>query len=303
MRRHVAAWVALVMAVGVVRAQAPAAAGSGAEDAALRAAAERGSVRALLQIADLRSSRGDLAGAAEPLRRAIAIAPNSEQVLAAYARTAMAARAPGQALLALEPLARMNPTVPEYSYLLGVAWIQLGDSASALPPLERARALQPRRALTLAALGIALNQQKRYAEAKELLEQALRLSKDDAEILAALGEAELGLGDRAAAADHGRRALELMPRHPVALLVVAMVEMDAQQYAEARQALESAIAAAPDSAKAHYQLSLACARLGDRSCAAREIELYQESQRAATERISRLRQQSLESPENGAPRP
>lgn len=256
-----------------------------------------------MQIAELRTSRGDLAGAAEPLRRALALAPNSEQILATFARTAMAARAPGQALLALEPLARMHPTVLEYTYLLGVAWIQLSDAASALPPLERARQLQPRRALTLAALGIAFNQQKRYGEAREVLDQALRLTKDDGEILAALAEAELGLGDRASAADHGQRALELIPRHAMALMVLAMVQMEEQRYAEARQALESVLAADPDSAKGHYQLSLACARLGDRACAAREVELYQKAQQSAEQRIKRLRQQSLESPDNGAPRP
>jgi tetratricopeptide (TPR) repeat protein len=297
------AFAALALTASVAGAQSAPAPGSATEDPTLRAAADRGSVRALLQLADLRSTRGDLAGAAEPLRKAVALAPNSEQVLAAYARTAMAARAPGQALLALDPLARMNPTVMEYSYLLGVAWIQLGDAASALPPLERARTLQPRRALTLAALGIALNQQKRYGEAKELLDQALRLTRDDAEILAALGEAELGLGNRATAAEHGRRALELMPGHSVALMVVAMVEMEEQQYAEARQALEGVVAADPESAKAHYQLSLACARLGDRDCAAREIERYQASQRAAGERIARLREQSLENTASGAAPP
>ena len=265
-----------------------------APDAEALAAAERGAVRALLDLAERRARGGDLAGAAEPLRHALRLAPSSERALAAWARTAMAARVPGEAMLALEPLARMHPGVTEYSYLLGVAWMQLGDMPAALPPLERARELEPRRALTLIALGLALNQLKRYDESKAALVEALRLAPDDVEALAALAAAEEGLGELAAAEAHARRALDLAPRHGEALLALGMVGMRQERYAEARAAFESSLAAAPGSAKAHYQLSLACARLGDRECAAREVELYQKAQRETEARLVAIRRQSLE---------
>jgi len=261
---------------------------------ALRTAIARGSVHALLDIGERRAQRGDLQGAAEPLRRALALAPNSERALAAYARTAIAARAPGSALLALEPLARMHPTVVDYSYLLGVAWMQIGDMTSALPPLERARALDPQRELTLAALGIGLTQLKRFADAKAVLDQALRLAPDDAETIAVLAEAEEGLGDHAAAEAHARRALAGIPGHPTALLVIGLVRMQEQRYAEARAAFEQALAARPDSAKTHYQLSLACARLADRECAQHQVELYNQALKAVEDRLAALRTQSLE---------
>lgn len=263
-------------------------------DAETRAAAERGSVRALLDIAEGRARAGDLAGATEPLRAALALAPSSERALAAWARTAMASRAPGPALLALEPLARMHPGVPDYAYLLGVAWMQLGDMPSALPHLERARELDPRRALTLVAIGLAHNQSKRYPEAKAVLEQALRLAPDDAEALAAMAEAEEGLGEHDAAERHATRALELAPRHGEALLVLGLVHMRRERHADARAAFEASLAAAPGSARAHYQLSLACARLGDRDCAAREVALYQKAMREIEERLVAIRRQSLE---------
>jgi Flp pilus assembly protein TadD len=157
-------WPLMALALAAVAAPLTATAPPG-EAEELRTAIARGSVHALLDIGDRRAQRGDLQGAAEPLRRALALAPNSERALAAYARTAIAARAPGSALLALEPLARMHPTVVDYSYLLGVAWMQIGDMSSALPALERARVLDPNRELTLAALGIGLTQLKRFAEA------------------------------------------------------------------------------------------------------------------------------------------
>ena len=265
-----------------------------AADAETLAAVERGSVRALLEIAERRARSGDLAGATEPLRAALSLAPSSERALAAWARTAMASRAPGPALLALEPLARMHPGVPEYSYLLGVAWMQLGDMQSALPHLERARELEPRRALTLVAIGLAHNQSKRYPEAKAVLEEALRLAPEDPEALAAMAEAEEGLGEHDAAERHARRALELAPRHGEALLVLGLVHMQRERHADARAAFESSLAAAPGSARAHYQLSLACARLGDRDCAAREVALYQKALREIEERLVAIRRQSLE---------
>lgn len=292
-----------MLSAGAAHAQSAAPAPPRSNDVTLNAAVASGSVSSLLQVAESRTRGGDLAGAAEPLRRALALAPNSERVLAAYARTAMAARAPGQAVLALEPLARMHPTVPEYSYLLGVAWMQLGDAASALPPLEHARDLEPQRALTLAALGIAHNQQKRYADAKAILDQALALQPDDAEVLAVLAEAEEGLGERAAAEAHARRALERAPGHATALLVLGLVRMEEQRYAEAREALEASLARASDSAKAHYQLSLACSRLGDRACAAREVARYQQAQRDVEENVAKLRTQSLENLSTGEARP
>jgi tetratricopeptide (TPR) repeat protein len=289
------------LAAAPLRPLAPAPAASPVGDeTALLAAAERGSVRALLQLAELRLRRGDLAGSAAPLRAALALAPNSERVLATYARASLAAQAPGSSMLALEPLARMHPTVAEYSYLLGVAWVQLGDGASALPPLEHARQLEPHRALTLAALGLAFNQLKRFAEAREVLAGALHLAPEDPQILASLAEAEEGLGNIAAAEAHARAALQRAPEHPIARLVTGMVHMKQERYAEAREALVAAVAAAPDSAKAHYQLSLACSRLGDRACASRELELYRQAQRDTEARIESLRTQSLES---GVPPP
>ena len=51
--------------------------------------------------------------------------------------------------------------------------------------------------------------------------------------------------------------------HGAANLVMGLLLMKRERYAEARDALTKAIAAAPDSAAAHYQLSLAYARLGD----------------------------------------
>jgi hypothetical protein len=64
--------------------------------------------------------------------------------------------------------------------------------------------------------------------------------------------------------------------------------MDRAEYARARDALERAVAADATSFRAHYQLFLACSRLGDESAAQKHLQLYRRTRREAEERINEL---------------
>jgi tetratricopeptide (TPR) repeat protein len=259
----------------------------------LAAAAERfDSVRALLQLARLQSGEGDAAGALATLGRARALAPNAEEVLSATAQVSLAARAPVPAILALEALTRVFPTVAQHHYLLGVAFMQAGDMLAAVDALRDAERLEPSRHLTLVALGIALNNRKMFEDSKPILLRALQQEPDDVETLAALAEAEEGLDDLESAEDHARRALARTPAHPTANLVAGMIAMKREQYAEARVALERAVAADPESPKAYYQLGLAWARLGDQTASAQNFALYREKLRAMEARVEEVRKAS-----------
>ncbi len=256
----------------------------------LRSVAERyESVRALLDLARLQARRGEGRQAGETLQRALRLAPNSEEVLSAFARVSLAAREPVPAIRTLEPLTRMHPAVAAHAYLLGIAWLQIAEYESAVESLERAWRLEPEEPQTLTALGLALNHQKRYDRARESLARSLEIAPRNAETLAALAEAEEGLGELAAAERHALQALSVAPDHSGARLVIGKVRMNQQRYEEARVALEEAIAADPTSAKAHYQLSLALARLGDREGSSRHLELYREALRQAEEYVVELR--------------
>lgn len=278
-----------------------------------RSVAERfPSAQALINLARIRSRRQDPRGAADYLRQARELAPNSEEVLSAFARLYLTTGSPVPALLALEPLVRMHPTVSEYSYLLGVAWMQVGDLAAATELLQQAERLRgspaaaaglsPSRALILTALGLALNKQKRFVEAKKILEESVELEPDDVEAVAALAEAEEGLGELDAAERHARRALEHNDGHATANLVIGMILMKQEDYAAARDALLKALAAEPDSPKAHYQLSLAYARLGDRERSREQVELYRQASKDIEDRLRELvgKRQPGENPPSAA---
>ena len=109
------------------------------------------SVRELLQTARGQMQRGDRSGALESLGRARVLAPNSEEVLSAFAQVALAARMLAPAIATLDALTRMCSTVSQYHYLLGVALMEGGDMPAAIESLQQADRLEPERSLTLMA--------------------------------------------------------------------------------------------------------------------------------------------------------
>jgi tetratricopeptide (TPR) repeat protein len=256
----------------------------------LRSVADRfQSVQALLQLARLQNGQKNAAGALQSLVKARGIAPNSEEVLRAYAETALAAKAPLTAVPALESLTRICPTVAQYHYMEGLALIQAGDVAASVDSLREAERLEPNRPPTLIALGTALNSRKLYNEAKPFLLRALNLEPENGEAAASLAEAEQGLGELESAEVHARRALARAPGNPTASLALGMVLMKRERYGEARDALQKSLAADPSSATAHYQLSLAYARLGDEGSSAMHLEMYRREAKQAEERIKAVR--------------
>lgn len=247
------------------------------------------SVRALVQEARVQARQGRHRQAADILDRALTVAPNSEEVLRDYAQNSLAARDPVGAMNALEPLTRMHPTVAEYPYLLGVAQLQVGAMELSVESLQRSLRLEPDRALTLIALGITLNSQKRFSEAKEVLARSLDVEPEEVEALAALAEAEEGLGELEQAEAHAKRALGLAGSHSGAYFVLGKVRMSQDRFAEARDYFQQTIALSPDSAKAHYQLSLAYARLDDLESSQKHRELYQEAKEREEQHIVEMR--------------
>jgi tetratricopeptide (TPR) repeat protein len=254
-------------------------------------AAQRfGSVQALLLLSRVQSEEGDAVGALESLRKARALAPNSEEVLSAFAQMSIAAGAPVPAIVALDALRRISPSVMEYHYLIGIALLRVGDRLNAVDALRTAEQLEPGRALTLVALGIAHNSLQQYADAKGVLARAVELDSESIDALASLAEAEQGLGELESASKHALQVLARAPQHSTANLVTGLVAMDQTRYADARAALERAVAADPLSFKAYYQLSLACSRLGDEAAARKHLDMYRQTLRDVQKMIDDLRQ-------------
>ncbi|MFW6198335.1 MAG: tetratricopeptide repeat protein, partial [Acidobacteriota bacterium] len=112
---------------------------------------------------------------------------------------------------------------------------------------------------------------------------ALRLQPESVQALAAMAEAELGMSELAAAERHAARVLDREPSHGIASLVMGMIRLEQRDYESARDHLIEAVTTDPESPKAHYQLSLAYARLGDMEMSREHRERY----RSALETMER----------------
>ncbi len=244
------------------------------------------SVKALLKLARTQLEQKNSPGALQSLRRARALAPNSEEVLFAYAEAALSAGSPLEAVTVLEALVRISPTVAEYQYRLGATLFRLGDTQASVTALREAERLEPRRADSLVALGRALNRQGKYAEARALLLRASTLDPDGAEGMAALAEAEEGLGERDAAETHAQRVLARAGAHPLASLVLGSLRLEQERYAEARDLL---LKADPDLPIVHERLSRAYAKLNDPVRAQKHQELSRQKTREEEARVQEVR--------------
>jgi Tfp pilus assembly protein PilF len=218
---------------------------TGAKRLLTEAGENGGSVRALLQLAQVYTQEKDVSGAGTALNTALKLAPDSEDVLAAFAEFSLSVHAPMQAILTLESLTRMCPAEPRYAYQLGVALMMGGDMAAATDALRKANALEPERPLTLLALGLVYNNQKLFTDARPVLRRALDLDSSSIEALAALSEAEAGVGDLESAERDATRTLARAAGNATASLVIGLVRMAQQRYPEARDALLTAAASDP----------------------------------------------------------
>jgi predicted Zn-dependent protease len=256
----------------------------------LRSVASRfKSVRALLELAEVQAQQGHQDRSLASLKEARSLAPNSEDVLAAYAEALLASSDSDAAVPVLVALTRMCPMVARYQRLYGTALLRAGDAPAASACLREAARLEPDQASTLVALGQALNRQGHYADAKAELLRGLSLMPESVEVVAALAEAEMGLGELNAAEDRARQVLARSEHDPTANLVIAMALMQQEKFAEARDALLKAAAADPSSPKIQYQLSLAYARLGDTASSERSLALYDQRTKEARARVEKVR--------------
>ena len=144
----------------------------------------------------------------------------------------------------------MCPAVASYHYLLGVALMLAGDMVDAHESLQRADQLEPGRAQTLVALGLALNSRKLYTDADPYLVRGLELEPENIDAIAALAESEQGTGEVDQADRDVQRVLAKAPDHANGNLVLGLLLMQRNDHAGARDALLKAVAAQPNLARA-----------------------------------------------------
>jgi choline-sulfatase len=168
---------------------------------------DESSAIALAQLGRLEMASGNYAKAAGDLRRALAARPNDATNAFEYSRALeLNGDLPG-ARDALETSLRANPHQFAARIALGRVCLHLNDLDAAEDHFETAVLLEPGSSEAQIDLAKALLQQKKFADAVELLEPVAESSSSDPEMFELLAQAYTGLGRR-----HDAQRAELRAR-------------------------------------------------------------------------------------------
>ncbi len=109
--------------------------------------------------------------------------------------------------------------------------------------------------------------------ARRSLEQALKLDRDNYELLLFLGETAFNEGDQDAALVHFERVLEEKPDHFEALVYAGVIRHERGEFERAESLLKRAVAEYPDAFLPHFSLGATYASNGDLTRAVVHLEV------------------------------
>jgi tetratricopeptide (TPR) repeat protein len=174
--------------------------------------------------ATLRAAAGDLAGAEQQLRAALAREPT---FAAAYVNLAdlyrQSGREPDAESLLRAGLA-LNPAEPELQHALGLSLVRSGRLAEAVPMFEAASELGADRPAYRYVLGVALSSAGERERALDVLEEGARRFPAHVPTLFALATIHRDAGRIERALEHARRLLEVSPTDETARALAAQLE-------------------------------------------------------------------------------
>jgi tetratricopeptide (TPR) repeat protein len=209
---------------------------------------------ALLGRLEIRQQR--YADAVTHLQAALALEP---QANALYKDLADAYTAQGNAQAARDAQAKVGSVQPELADPL-VAGLFAGSAPSAPPALSGTPLQQARQLLA----------QRRFAQARDKVDEVLKAQPDDAEALALAARLDALFGESQRAAGEAEHALKLAPTNASTNLSAGMVYEFAGDDAKARTHYQRALQADPNQPDARLLLGNALMRHGDYAQAAEQ---------------------------------
>lgn len=197
------------------------------------------------------------------MRLAIQRDPNNEAYRFRYAMLLTDTQAPAAAVIRLQEALQQFPRSPRLWFALGVAHMAEHKSDLAIKAFTRALELDAKFAPALAYLGVAYDEQGRYAEAITYYERALAVDERLSIVHYLLAEALLkqNANDTLRAETHLTRAVALDQTFARARLSLGKIYARTDRLSEAITHLERAIALDANLAEAYYQLGRIYMRL------------------------------------------
>jgi tetratricopeptide (TPR) repeat protein/peroxiredoxin len=155
-------------------------------------------------------------------------------------------------------------TLPDAWNNLGVIATREGRVGDSVPCFLEALRLNPHHLLALDNLGNAYRSQKRWDEARTVLQRALEVAPQDAEANYSLGMVFAQTDDTGKAEEHLKRALQARPVYPEALNNLGVLYLVTQRRDQAVASFEQCIRVAPGFDQAYLNLARVYALEGAR---------------------------------------
>jgi len=200
---------------------------------------------AYLHEAFLLRAGGDLAGAVESARKAVALRPLDQESVALLAIYLTEAGRPREAVSLLEPF--IDAPMPDLDLLTarGMALSALGRGQEALATFARARETDPSNAMVLVNIGTVHLRAGATEQARESFESALKIDPGLARAHNSLGVIAARQGRLDEAIERWKRAASLDPADYQTLFNLGSMLRRQGRHAEARPYFESYLRAAP----------------------------------------------------------
>jgi eukaryotic-like serine/threonine-protein kinase len=164
-----------------------------------------------LSLGSVYSATGRNAAAIDELKRALSLAPNSDE---AYRRLGTAYKSAGDKAQAIDAYQSAVAANPYYWYnhiALGTAYLKFGDSDKALQEYRRATELAPENATGYSNIGAVYYERGKWSESIPYFQKALDI-QPDADVYSNLGTAYFFLKRYDDAVKMYQKALELSPK-------------------------------------------------------------------------------------------
>ncbi len=236
-------------------------AGAGNIDAARAAfqsalASDRNAFKAAYNLGVLADRAGRENQALEFYRQALRIQPDYERAAEGVITIHVRRRSPGDALSFISPLARANPTNLELQALYAEVLVRMQRYEDAFAAARRALRCDERHVPSLTALVKASLAQGRTELAKTILDQALSIDDNDAQLHFIKGTMlrEQPNGLRLAMEEFSR-AVQLRPDYAEARMALGIQQLAGGNYTEAVQNFEAAQRLAPSLVPVHLNLA------------------------------------------------
>jgi tetratricopeptide (TPR) repeat protein len=155
-------------------------------------------------------------------------------------------------------------TLPDAWNNLGVIATREGRIGDSIPFFLQALRLNPHHLLSLDNLGNAYRAQKRWDEARTVLQRALEVAPQDPEANYSLGMVFAQLEDNSEAYEYLQRALKVRPIYPEALNNLGVLYLVTQRRDQAVESFEQCIRVAPAFDQAYLNLARVYALEGAR---------------------------------------